>query len=586
MPTTFDACEEATDRARAIERDRPGGGVGAGMRLPQPFRTAYFRLARTTPRSALHGMAKLWFNGLFYRRTLVGRRPRQLEFTVQNPWPGDAKLGAELFRGEFCFAGHVETAPGALWRPRDAPEEWLAALHGFGWLADLHAVGGEAARARARELVESWIETEGRWRPVTWRADVVARRLINWLGHAEFLFAGDEGKLATRWLDHVARQARHLRRLAPLLGSGFERLLVIKALIYAGLCLPSEARRLAKWMTILSAEIERQVAADGGHVARSPAVHFAVFRHLVDLRIALREARAEVPVALQNAIDRMAPMVRFYRHGDGGLCLFNDTNEGENWLIDVVLTQAEARGKPPDSAPHTGFERIAINRTLVLMDTGGIAPPGADGHAHAGALSFELSVGKHRMIVNCGAHAGAQRDWRAAQRTTAAHSTVTIDDINSAELLPASMVGARPRLVGAARRESDGNVWIDGEIDGYAGFSRLIHRRRLYLSANGGDLRGEESLSGAGRRKFAVRFHLHPTVTASLAQDGDSVLIRLGDGGGWRFRASGGVTGLRESVYLGIGGETRRSEQIVVSGAAHDGEALVKWAITRLADSS
>jgi uncharacterized heparinase superfamily protein len=337
-------------------------------------------------------------------------------------------------------------------------------------------------------------------------------------------------------------------------------------------------------MAVLAAEIEQQIAPDGGHLSRSPAVHFMVFRQLVDLRIALREARAEVPVALQNAIDRMAPMVRFYRHGDGGLCLFNDTNEGENWLIDVVLTQAEARGKPLDSAPHTGFERIAINRTLVVMDAGPIAPSGPDRHAHAGALSFEMSVGKHRMIVNCGAHAGAHRDWKAVQRTTAVHSTITIDDINSAELLPGAMVGARPRLVAAERRESDGNVWVDGEIDGYAGFSRLVHRRRIYLSANGGDLRGEDSLAGAGQRKFAVRFHLHPTVTASLAQDGDSVLLRLGDGGGWRFRASGGATGLQESVYLGLGGETRRTEQIVVSGAALDGEALVKWAITRMTD--
>ncbi len=81
-----------------------------------------------------------------------------------------------------------------------------------------------------------------------------------------------------------------------------------------------------------------------------------------------------------------------------------------------------------------------------------------------------------------------------------------------------------------------------------------------------------------------MRFHLHPTVTVSLAQDGESVLLRMGDGGGWRFRASGGATGLQESVYLGIEGETRRTEQIVISGAALDGEAQVKWAFTRMTD--
>jgi uncharacterized heparinase superfamily protein len=191
------------------------------MRTLRSIRAGRIRLARLTMRSMFHGLAKAWFNGLFYHRTLVGRKPRQLEYTAQNPWPGDAKRGAELFRGEFCFAGHVETAPAALWRPRAAPQEWLAELHGFGWLADLHAVGGDAARARARELIMSWIETESRWRPITWRPDVVALRVINWLGHAEFLFAGVDGPEPARWLDHVARHGRHCAgwRLCSIAGS-------------------------------------------------------------------------------------------------------------------------------------------------------------------------------------------------------------------------------------------------------------------------------------------------------------------------------------------------------------------------------
>ena len=48
-----------------------------------------------------------------------------------------------------------------------------------------------------------------------------------------------------------------------------------------------------------------------------------------------------------------------------------------------------------------------------------------------------------------------------------------------------------------------------------------------------------------------ARFHLHPSVKASSVQDGESILLRLGDGSGWRFRATGGVTNVQESVYLG-----------------------------------
>ena len=530
------------------------------------LRTLRRRADRLTARQVLHSLARLWFRGFFYHRALGGRRPRNLEINIQEMWPGDADRGTAIIGGDFTFAGETRQAAEALWRPKDASPEWLAELHGFGWLADLRAVGGAAGRDSARELVARWIETESGWRAGPWRADVAATRLVNWMTHADFLFTGAQGTFGQLWLDSVARHARHLRHVVVLLDPGVERLTVLKALVYAGLGLALERRRLDKWIAALLPEIEAQIVTDGGHISRSPKVQFAVFRDLTE------------------AIDRMAPMVRFFRHGDGGFGLFNGANEGENWLIDVVLSRAEARGKAVDEATQTGFQRLAANRTLVIVDAGPPPAPAFDAHAHAGALSFEMSVGKQRMIVNCGAYGGPRSDWKLAQRLTAAHSTIGIDDLSSSEILPGPLIGARPHSVTVRRNESAGNIWIDARLDGFAGDRALTHRRRLYLSANGSDLRGEDTLTGGAGHKFVARFHLHPSVRASLVQDGESVLLRLGDRGGWRFRASGGATSLQESVYLGEGGRTRRGEQIVVSGATQPDNAQIKWAFTRLAD--
>ncbi len=100
---------------------------------------------------------------------------------------------------------------------------------------------------------------------------------------------------------------------------------------------------------MLEAQILRDVLADGGHVSRSPAVQLSLLRDLTDIRAALLDARQEVPESHQTAIDRMAPMLRFFRHGDGGLALFNGSDEDEGWLIDVALTRsrpAENRSIP------------------------------------------------------------------------------------------------------------------------------------------------------------------------------------------------------------------------------------------------
>jgi len=121
--------------------------------------------------------------------------------------------------------------------------------------------------------------------------------------------------------------------------------------------------------------------------------------------------------------------------------------------------------------------------------------------------------------------------------------------------------------------------------DGYQRAYALRHRRRVYLSADGADLRGEDRLEPHGVARaadFTVRFHLHPDVRANLAQGGDSALLRLAKGGGWRLRAAGAWISLEPSVYLGRKDEIRRSQQIVLSGRTGPDGARVKWALHRI----
>ena len=53
-------------------------------------------------------------------------------------------------------------------------------------------------------------------------------------------------------------------------------------------------------------------------------------------------------------------------------------------------------------------------------------PAPADREAHAAPGAIELSVGRERLIVNCGGYAGDDPRWRAAMRSTAAHSTLCL----------------------------------------------------------------------------------------------------------------------------------------------------------------
>ena len=70
-------------------------------------------------------------------------------------------------------------------------------------------------------------------------------------------------------------------------------------------------------------------------------------------------------------------------------------------------------------------------------------------------------------------------------------------------------------------------------------------------------------------------------VAARLKKDmpRQTVLLRLGRGGGWRFRAQGATIALEPSIYLGRVGEARRTQQVVLTGHTKSGGATVKWAL-------
>jgi len=521
-----------------------------------------------------------FFGFPLYPLTLAGGGPTALAVSPSDPWPGNAAAGEALVDGLFSFAGQQVRDPAPPWNPLGVSRGWRRGLHGFAWLRDLRAVGGDRARRRARELVADWLARHERWEPVAWDPVVTGQRLAHWLGQHDFFAVSAEVEFRHRLLNQIARQARHLARVLPAGLGGSDAITALKGLIYAGICLPDGGPLRAQGLEMLRVELGRQLLSDGGHAERSPARQLETLRDLIDLRALLHAGRLEVPDYLQVSIEQMAPLLRLLQHGDGGLCLFNDSNEHDGWQVDLVLQRAGGRSRPLQSGPESGFQRLQAGRAVVLVDAGPPPPPGFDRHAHAGTLSFEMSVGRERLIVNSGAYPGAS-EWRRVQRATAAHSTLVARDTNSSDVLRDGAVGRRPRNVSCRRDEQDGNIWLDLSHDGYSAPFGLIHRRRLFLAASGDDLRGEDSLEGPGGGHFAVRFHLHPGVRAGEALGGDQVFLRLDKGGGWRLKAEGAAIDLDDSIYMGVAGDLRRSRQIVLSGEILDGVTTVKWALQR-----
>src|SRR6202049_4114524 len=197
----------------------------------------------------------------------------------------------------------------------------------------------------------------------------------------------------------------------------------------------SKARHLRTAMKKLAAELDRQILPDGGHISRNPGALIEILLDLLPLSQAFTARNVPPPPALTHAVDRMMPMLRFFRHGDGAFALFNGMGPTSPELIATILAYDDARGEPVANAPHSGYQRIQAGSTVLLMDTGVPPPIGLSADAHAGCLSFELSAKHQRLVVTCALPMAGRENWRQVARATAAHSTVIFNDSSSCQFL-------------------------------------------------------------------------------------------------------------------------------------------------------
>jgi uncharacterized heparinase superfamily protein len=516
----------------------------------------------------------------------------RLVIAPQDLRTADATRASEIYAGRFAFAGKVvicdRRSPFEMTPPSD---EWATTLLSFVWLRHLRAADSSITRANARSLIDEWITVQGGWHSVGWRPDILSRRVICWLSQAPFVLQDADARFYRRFIRSLSRQVRYLRRTINDSRDGLPRLQSVIALNYATLCMQGQSGYLRADVRRLIDELRKQVLPDGGHIGRNPGALIELLADLLPLRQLFSARQLQPPQALNNAIDRVMPMLRFFRHGDGNFAQFNGMGPTPVDLLATVLAYDDARGTPVSNAPHSGYQRIDAGQTALLMDTGRPPPVVLSQEAHAGCLSFELSWRQHRLVINCGLPAVNKENWRQVTRATPAHSTVTLNDRSSCRFLESvavrRLLGGTPIIAGPhnvrIERET-GELSLRAAHDGYAGDYGIIHTRFIQLSPDGRTLDGEDTFTSSDGRElrtdstdeFAIRFHLHPMIKASRLADGRGVMLLLQDRELWTFATLAEPVELEESVFLAGPDGPRRTVQIVIYGRVGQ-PATVRW---------
>ena len=400
------------------------------------------------------------------------------------------------------------------WRDRAFSKLWRYQLHSFSFSRDF-AVNAASEdylgdRDRALGWMRDWIKNNPVGVDVGWDAWPVSERLLNWaLLIAVFDLHDEDIRVAwcrqVRWLDRWIEydvRANHL-------------LTNVCALTVAA-CMLDEQALLNRVLPQLKSQFDEQILKDGGHYERSPMYHAQMLWNGMVVYAFLREK----PPFLQDALLRMTGFLRLIRHPDGEIPLFGDSVLKQAPPTRALIALADQMfpvGEPVSNSSACGFALedsgfyilgCADKGNHMIVKTAPPSPAFQPGHSHADMLSFELSVGGRRIIVDSGAHGYAESDLRAYCRSTGAHNTVQVGGLEQHELWGTFRCARRAQALPVTFQEDAGSVVLEAGYRHYTGYQ---HLRRISFDPAQQVWEIHDRLTGiAGEGVVRSILHFHP----------------------------------------------------------------------------
>jgi uncharacterized heparinase superfamily protein len=537
-------------------------------------------------------VGKLARGSLLARIAGSARKPLRLTAVPRDHVEGDRAAGDALLAGQLALGAEEIALDGLDFAALGTEGPLARRAQSFAWLRDLAAAAGRERGSKVAEAAAArWLVAHGTRPDAAWAPELWGERILFWTAYAPYVLSSSDQGYRSALLNTMARGARHLDKLADKTAPGLDRITAWTGVVTAALVLQGGLPRVARAEAGLMRALAAAQFEDGGLMSRSPHEQALLVDRLGLLRSAYQAARQAIPEGLDGAATAALAALHGVTLGDGALSSWQGGNPGDPARLAALFEGCGLRARPLRNARGWGYHRLSALGTIVVVDAAPPPPPRMSALGGASTLAFEMSDGAQRLVVNCGGPGPLATDLPAelvrALRTTAAHSTLTLADTNSTAILDDGSLGRGVADVVVSRLEDNDCTRLTASHDGYSRAFRLIHERSLILGNDGKELRGQDKLVPAGRRKgkadmpYAIRFHLDPDVEAVPTADGMGALLRSPSAPPWQFRCRGAMLTIEDSLTIDRGGRALPSLQLVVVGETSGLGTTVTWQLRR-----
>ena len=529
-------------------------------------------------------LRNFYFKSNFYNKKLITVVPKRFYYVPST------YLSASLTTINNDFYKIANTAPELLWQTNLKDKLKFENLHSFLWLTRLDRKNNKVI---TKEIIKSWINIFYNYDPNTWDMEITARRIIAWSSDTDITLENSDKDYKEKFFISLIKQSNFLLKNLNNLLYEPSKIISCSAIILSGMIFEENQSNYKIGIKELEKITKNCFDESGFPRSRNPEEVYTCLKYLILVREWHKEAQKFIPDFLNEIISKCGSCYIMLSCSNKQFPLFNGATEINYKNYDVFLKTLKYKFINKNSEV-ADLIKIKKKKFDFFIDCGNPPPNNFSKYYQAGCLAFELISNKQKVICNSGYGKYLSTKLSSLSRSTAAHSTLYINDTSSSIFQKNPSINKvygnsllqKHKVIKKNYIEDKDFYSITAAHNGYEKKFGYIHTRSIKI------LKKEDKIFGIDELKrtksypnllnYFVRFHIYPNTKVVKTMARNSVLISLSNGEGWSLFSETNNFEIEKNIFLGNKNKIINNESVSISGTINAEIMLIKWRIERV----
>ena len=525
-----------------------------------------------------------YFRSNYYNKKLITFIPDRIFY---NP---STYLSASLTTTKNDFYIISNILPKILWKIKDEDVKNFKNLHSFLWLTKLDR---KNSKSTTKNIIKSWIENFFNYDVNAWEMEITAKRIIAWVSNTDITLDNSDKTYKEKFFLSLIKQSNFLLRNLKNLSYDSGKIICCSAIILSGMIFKENEINYKTGIKELEKIIKIYFDENGFPKSRNPEDVFISIKYLILIREWLKEAQKPIPDLLNEIIHKCGSCYFTLSCQNKKFPLFNVATEITYDEYDIFLKGLKYK------FVNKNYEigelvKIKKKKLEFFIDCGNPPSSNFSKNYQAGCLSFELISNKQKIICNSGYSKHLSSKLTSLCRSTAAHSTLYINDASSCVFQKnetitkayGSSVLEGHKIINKNYTEDKDFYSILASHNGYEKRFGYTHSRLIKISKNEDIIFGNDQLKKTkncfNSLNYFIRFHIYPNIKIVKTKAGNSILISLPNGEGWLMQSEMNNFEIEKNIFLGNKNKIINNDSVFISGNINSEMISIKWEIKRV----